>query len=155
MKIGELAKLANCSVETVRYYEKEGLIPHPTRNENNYRQYEEVHLERLRFIRNCRALDLNHDEIRELLAMTEPETSECNMVNDVLDEHLNHVRTRITELQQLEKSLMKLHTLCELRCNEEQPDCICGILHGLTELDYEAPTNVVLNTHKSHDFSHS
>lgn len=57
MKIGELALAAQCTVETVRYYEKEGLLAEPARTSANYRSYGAAHVERLRFIRNCRALD--------------------------------------------------------------------------------------------------
>ena len=67
MKIGELAQSARCSVETVRYYEKEGLLPAPERGQNNYRIYGTAHVERLRLIRNCRALDMTLEEIRVLL----------------------------------------------------------------------------------------
>ena len=60
MKIGELARLTQCTVETVRYYEREGLLPVATRTEGNFRAYGPEHIERLRFIRNCRALDMSH-----------------------------------------------------------------------------------------------
>jgi Cd(II)/Pb(II)-responsive transcriptional regulator len=152
MKIGELAKIANCTVETIRYYEKEGLMLTPERQENNYRSYNQSHLERLRFIRNCRVLDLNHEEIRELLTLMEPQRGECQSVNDVLDEHLEHVRKRIKELQQLESQLMTLHTFCQRRCDEGKGDEMCGILQGLFELEYDAPTD--LHTHDKRNYSH-
>ncbi len=69
MKIGELAKKAGCQVETVRYYEREGLLPAPARTEGNYRLYGTQHLDRLVFIRNCRTLDMTLDEIQRLLAL--------------------------------------------------------------------------------------
>ena len=62
MKIGELARLGQCTIETVRYYEKAGLLPPPGRTGSNYRHYGDAHVARLRFIRNCRALDMTHDE---------------------------------------------------------------------------------------------
>ena len=67
MKIGELAKLADCQVETVRYYEREGLLPAPARSEGNYRLYSSEHLERLTFIRNCRTLDMNPGRDQKLV----------------------------------------------------------------------------------------
>ncbi|MGL6014243.1 MAG: MerR family transcriptional regulator, partial [Shewanella oncorhynchi] len=67
MKIGELAQAAQCTVETIRYYEKEALLPEPARTNSNYRDYNQRHLDRLSFIRNCRALDMTHQEIRALL----------------------------------------------------------------------------------------
>ena len=66
MKIGELAQIAQTTVETVRYYEKQGLLPETTRTAGNFRVYGVTHQERLRFIRNCRALDMSHEEIRDI-----------------------------------------------------------------------------------------
>ena len=63
MKIGELAKLTDCPVETIRYYEKENLLPPPARTDGNYRVYTQAHTERLTFIRNCRSLDMTLEEI--------------------------------------------------------------------------------------------
>jgi DNA-binding transcriptional MerR regulator len=71
MKIGELAQVAQTTVETVRYYEKEGLLPETARTAGNFRVYGAAHLERLRFIRNCRALDMSHGEIHTLLGLTD------------------------------------------------------------------------------------
>ena len=68
MRIGDLAQATLCPVETIRYYEREGLLPAPARSGGNYRLYGTQHVERLRFIRNCRSLDMTHDEIRTLLA---------------------------------------------------------------------------------------
>lgn len=76
MKIGELAKLTDCQVETIRYYEKEGLLPPPARSDGNYRLYTQAHTERLVFIRNCRSLDMTLEEIRSLLGLRDsPGTS--------------------------------------------------------------------------------
>ena len=66
MRIGELAQAAGLDVETVRYWEKAGLLPPPARRDNNYRRYGEAALHRLRFIRNCRALDMSLYEVRSL-----------------------------------------------------------------------------------------
>ncbi|WP_212577605.1 MerR family transcriptional regulator, partial [Vibrio parahaemolyticus] len=66
-QIGELARLSDTPVDTVRYYEKAGLMPVPPRSDANYRRYDDTHVARLRFIRHCRALDLSLDEIRTLL----------------------------------------------------------------------------------------
>lgn len=67
MKIGELARLAGSNAETIRYYEREGLLPKASRSESNYRIYTDAHLERLTFIRHCRNLDMTLGEIRTLL----------------------------------------------------------------------------------------
>ena len=131
MKIGELARAANCSPETVRYYEKAGLLPEARRDTSNYRQYGPAHLDRLRLIRNCRSLDMTHDEIRSLLQSLDTAADDCEPVNRLLDEHIGHVDTRITELQNLRKELVALRQ----RCAEGQPIEGCGIIEGLNAMD--------------------
>ncbi|NYT63971.1 Cd(II)/Pb(II)-responsive transcriptional regulator [Alcaligenaceae bacterium] len=133
MKIGELAKAANCSTETIRFYEKEGLLPEPGRNNSNYRSYQAEHLERLRFIRNCRTLDMAHEEIRGLLAFIDSPRGDCAPVNDLLDEHIVHVDTRITELIRLREQLIGLRK----QCASAQPIEDCGIIHGLVTMETE------------------
>ena len=75
MKIGELARIAMTQVETIRYYERAGLLPETARSEGNYRIYAEAHVERLSFIRNCRNLDMTLDEIRVLLRFRDAPSS--------------------------------------------------------------------------------
>src|SRR5689334_2051768 len=108
MKIGELAKAARCTPETIRFYEKEGLMPDAERTDSNYRNYTDVHVERLRFIRNCRALDMAHDEIRALLRLTDTPADPCDSINSLLDEHIGHVDARLAELTQLRDQLTEL-----------------------------------------------
>ncbi|MEO6958517.1 MAG: Cd(II)/Pb(II)-responsive transcriptional regulator [Burkholderiaceae bacterium] len=128
MKIGLLAKTANCSTETIRFYEKEGLLPEPGRTEGNYRSYDATHVERLRFIRNCRTLDMAHNEIRALLALMDKSHDNCEPVNSLLDEHIDHVDVRIAELQRLRRQLRALRQQCRNQHAIED----CGIIHGLT-----------------------
>lgn len=127
MKIGELARVTDCPVETIRYYEREGLLPAAARGENNYRRYSEAHVERLTFIRNCRSLDMTHDEIRRLLELRE-RPSACDDINALLDEHLAHVAVRIASLQAMRQQLLELRQ----RCLSEQ-DSTCGILQRLNQ----------------------
>lgn len=141
MKIGELAQVAQCTVETIRYYEKEGLISTPERTTGNYRKYNSSHVERLRFIRNCRTLDMTHSEIRALLdLMNEPE-DDCKAVNLLLDDHIGHVDVRIAELQHLKQQLTHLRQQCQTERVIEG----CGILHELAVMEIEA--NPVRHTH--------
>jgi len=92
MKIGELAKLTDCAVETIRYYERENLLPEPARSDGNYRVYTQAHAERLTFIRNCRTLDMTLEEIRSLLAFRDSPQDQCESVNALIDEHIHHVK---------------------------------------------------------------
>lgn len=137
MKIGELAEAARCSTETIRYYEKAGLLPRPERNANNYRYYTSAHLERLRLIRNCRRLDMSHDEIRSLLASLDNADGECEPVNRLLDEHIGHIEARIHELTQLRRQLVSLRE----RCSEGRSVQHCGIIEGLAAMEVTPPVS--------------
>jgi len=129
MKIGELAARADTQVETIRYYEREGLLPAAPRTDGNYRIYGEEHLERLAFIRHCRSLDMTLDEIRVLLRFKDDPEADCGDVNALLDEHIGHVAARIRSLRQLEKQLKALR----LQCAGAGGAAHCGILGGLSQ----------------------
>jgi Cd(II)/Pb(II)-responsive transcriptional regulator len=134
MRIGQLAEAAHCSTETIRYYEKAGLLTPPQRNASNYREYGPAHLERLRLIRNCRSLDMTHDEIRSLLHSLDRADQDCEPINRLLDAHIGHVDTRIAELQQLRADLVTLRQ----RCAEGSAAKDCGIIEGLSAMDIPA-----------------
>ncbi len=127
MKIGELARHTGTQVETIRYYEREGLLPETARTDGNYRIYGTTHADRLRFIRNCRSLDMTLDEIRLLLRFKDSPAEYCGGVNDLLDEHVGHVSNRIRQLRQLERQLKGLRELCQ----EASDAGHCGILREL------------------------
>ena len=127
LKIGDLAREAQCPAQTIRYYEREGLLPEPTRTAGNYRVYGRAHIERLAFIRNCRSLDMTLEEIRELLRVRDVPQENCAAAHHLLDEHIAHVATRIVELQQLERQLKALRRQCGPARSEKE----CGILDGL------------------------
>jgi Cd(II)/Pb(II)-responsive transcriptional regulator len=129
MKIGELAQRTNTPVETIRYYEREGLLPAAPRTDGNYRIYAEAHQERLAFIRHCRSLDMTLDEIRTLLRVKDDPQASCGEVNALLDEHIGHVAQRIRELRQLEKHLKTLRD----QCGTANDAAHCGILHELSQ----------------------
>lgn len=127
MKIGQLADATGTQTETIRYYEREGLLPLAVRTSSNYRVYDSRHVERLAFIRHCRCLDMTRDEIRVLLHFKDALDENCGAVDALLDAHSNHVVTRIRELQALEAELRALQLLCS-------PGHLagdCGILGGL------------------------
>ena len=141
LKIGELAKQTGSQVETIRYYEREGLLPAPARSEANYRLYGASHAERLQFIRHCRSLDMTLGEIRSLLSFRDAPEASCSAVNALLDTHIEHVATRIRELQALQKQLKALRSTC----HSAQAAKDCEILQTLAAADGGAPVN--LGTH--------
>ncbi len=127
MKIGELARQVRCSVETIRFYEKEGILPPPPRTVGNYRQYAKRHVERLLFVRRCRSFDMTLDEIRRLLQVRDTPQDDCTAVSAFLDKHIEQVSTRISELEQLKAQLGSLRQRCNGARTAEQ----CGILQEL------------------------
>jgi len=113
MKIGELAAHAGCDVQTVRFYEREGLLEEPAREASGYRRYAERHLSRLNFIRHCRSLDIPLPEVRQLLDFAAAPGQSCAQVNSLLDEHVALVKSRIQSLRALEKQLVALRQTCD------------------------------------------
>jgi len=113
MRIGELASQAGCDVQTVRFYEREGLLAEPEREASGYRRYAERHLQRLQFIRHCRSLDIPLPDIRELLAFAAAPDQSCQQVNALLDGHISAVQQRLKALRALEKQLLALRQQCD------------------------------------------
>lgn len=140
LRIGEAAKLTGVSSANIRFYEKEGLLPAAKRQDNAYRSYGEADLHRLRFIRTCRAMDMSLDEVRTLLALDWSRPSDCCAATQTLDQHLGHVRQRLTELHMLEAELLALRQCCN--GIQHGPDGTahnrCGILTAL-HAQAEAP----------------
>ncbi|CAB3749096.1 Cd(II)/Pb(II)-responsive transcriptional regulator [Paraburkholderia humisilvae] len=134
MKIGELAQLAGCTTDTIRFYEKEGLLPAAARTGANYRYYSDAHLQRLRFIRNCRALDMSHEEIRRLLDAGDARGEDCAAINQLIDEHIDHVVKRIDELTSLKQQLLTLRA----HCQTEKAVLECGIMQELGAMEASA-----------------
>ena len=138
MKIGELAKLTDCPVETIRYYEKENLLPPPARTDGNYRVYTQAHTERLTFIRNCRSLDMTLAEIRTLLHFKDAPSENCGVVDELIASHIEQVVVRIRELKALEAELRSLHRSCSVG----RAAVNCGILGGLERAAKQNSKNV-------------
>lgn len=128
MKIGQLAKMAGCQPVTVRYYERKGLLNDPKRSEENYRVYGTQDVERLLFIRKCRALGLTLAEITQLINVSDHPTMQCDEVNDCLDKHLVSLQKQIESLKQLELELTALRGKCTVPSTSEH----CGVLAVLT-----------------------
>jgi len=121
MRIGEFARSVQTPVDTIRFYERVGLLPKPERTASNYRRYSRAHVERLAFIRRCRGLDMSLDEIRELLTFCDEPHRKCGAVNELVDRHITEVETRIIELQKLAGELRRLSTVC--RTPAKAKDC--------------------------------
>ena len=146
MRIGALAEATGTAVETIRFYEREGLLPAAARADNNYRLYTPAHAERLAFIRHCRCLDMALDEIRALLQFKDDPTADCADVNSLLDAHIGHVVSRIRELKTLEKDLRSLRVQCVDRHSVSD----CGIINGIEKAARQHDHAQKGHTHEPH-----
>lgn len=112
MRIGHLARACDCSRETIRYYEKIGLLPPAIRTANGYRSYDSSHRNWLTFILRSKALGFSQDEVRRLTDLADAPNSTCQDVHQLILAHIADVRARLQELQQLESSLLRLEAKC-------------------------------------------
>lgn len=108
LTIGHLARETGTKVETIRFYEKAGLLPEPARTDSNYRAYEEMHLQRLHFIRKARDLGFSLDQIRAMLALSDDHTQPCEAVDEIARIHREDVVRKIANLTALKKELDRM-----------------------------------------------
>ena len=112
MKIGELARAAGTSSETIRYYERIDLVRRPERTDGNYRDYGPGDVERLAFIRHARGLGFEISDIRSLLALAEQPERDCGTIDEIASRHLATVETKIVQLDRLRDDLRTMISQC-------------------------------------------
>ena len=121
IRIGELANVCDCPVETIRYYEKIGLLPAAHREPNGYRAYDDAHRKWLEFILRSRALGFTQDEVRRLTDIAHEEQPSCADVHALLVEHIDDVRSKLRDLRRMEKALRRLESKCQDGTLDECP----------------------------------
>ncbi|MGE3689767.1 MAG: helix-turn-helix domain-containing protein [Novosphingobium sp.] len=112
MKIGELSKATGTNVETIRYYERIGLLPPPARTSGNYRSYDEPQRARLAFIRHSRELGFMIEEIRSLLDLADHPGRECSEADRIATSHMAQVEAKIEQLVKLRDELSRIIGRC-------------------------------------------
>lgn len=127
MKIGDLAKATATDTQTVRYYERIGLLAPPIRSANGYRSYSSQAIQQVAFIRHCRELDMSLSDIEQVLMLAEQPDADCNQLNILLQNYLDQVRIKRHALDALEAQLLTLQG----RCGASRKACDCGILKHL------------------------
>lgn len=110
--IGELSRRTGCNIETVRYYERIGLLPKPSRR-GTYRSYEPEDVGRLAFVRRARELGFTLDEVRALLKLAKGGQDACADVRGIAAAHLTAVRTKIADLRAMERALAQAVRGCD------------------------------------------
>lgn len=111
--IGVLAGRTRCNIETIRFYEKIGVLPKPARTGGGHRAYSPAHVERLVFVRRARELGFTLEEVRALLRLVDERERPCDEVRAVAGEHLAEVQAKITDLQAMELALAGLIAQCD------------------------------------------
>lgn len=131
MRIGELAKRLDLNTQTIRYYERLGLLPEPERTESGYRAYAEGDEERIRFIKNARSSGLKLGEIREILAFHERGEAPCSYVAKTIARRAREVEHQITELVEFKRELDRLQERAEKQsARESKPGGYCHIIES-------------------------
>ncbi len=118
--IGGLSKQTGCNIETIRYYERIGILSKPPRTEGGHRLYEREQFKRLVFVRRSRELGFSLDEIRTLLRLVDGKRYTCQEVKIVTDRHLEDVKKKVFDLRKLQKTLSTISSQCD---GGLVPDC--------------------------------
>ena len=113
MRIGELARATGTKAETIRYYEREGILPAADRTDSNYRDYSTEHLQMLTFVRRARGLGFNMAQVRELLALSDHDEKPCQDVDQLVRQQLDDVERRIAGLTSLRDELSQMLRSCD------------------------------------------
>lgn len=138
-RIGEIAKLADVTPDTIRYYEKQQIMDHGGRTEGGFRLYTDHDLKRLKFIRHARQLGFTLESIRELLSIrVDPEHHTCQESKSIVQARLSEVEARIEEMQAMRRSLQKLNDAC---CGTAHSSVYCSILEALEQGPANNTTN--------------
>ncbi|MGQ7244004.1 MerR family transcriptional regulator [Salinicola sp. V024] len=111
--IGQLAKATDTKAVTIRYYESAGLLSPVTRTQGGYRLYTDRERDRLIFIKRARHLGLSLEDVKSLLGLADDENAPCRQVDSIIHEQLERVRSRLKDLQQLERELDRLEQCCQ------------------------------------------
>ncbi len=134
MRIGRVSKLTGCNIETIRYYEKRGLLPSPPRTASGYRLYNSDHLKRLTFVRRSRDRGFSMAEIEKLLSLVDEHQLTCHDMHQQTLAHLGDIQSKIADLERLERVLTEIASKCS---DGTVPEC--PIIDALYEpLDRES-----------------
>ena len=128
LSIGQLAERAGVGVETIRFYERKGLLPGPPRAPSGHRQYPELELTRLLFIRRAKELGFTLAETGELLDLRTMRGARCGRVKRRTEDKIADIERRVRTLQRMKRVLRRLHTACD---GEHAPIADCPILEAL------------------------
>jgi len=137
LAIGEVSRISGCKVETIRYYERIGLLSPPARTAGRHRLYSRDHLKRLVFIRRSRNLGFSLDEIRSLLGLTGAGAPSCEQVREITLSHARDIRRKIDDLERMDRALRQLAEQCE-----DGAAAACPVIEALFAAEEDAAAKV-------------
>ena len=120
LMIGELSRRTGVNIETIRYYERVGVMPNPSRSSGGHRLYDDEHLKRLAFVKRSRELGFGLDDVRELLGLVDGGSFTCAEVHTIATAHLDDVKRKITDLRRMERVLKSMAAECS---RGDVPEC--------------------------------
>ena len=112
--IGEASRQSGVGIETIRFYEREGVVPKPARGANNRRLYSAEAVGRLRYLKRCRDLGFSLADAKTLLALSDSRQEDCQSVRDLAQDRLSEVRAKLEDLSKLESALVELMANCAI-----------------------------------------
>jgi MerR family mercuric resistance operon transcriptional regulator len=118
--IGEMSRRTGANIETIRYYERVGVMPRPRRTEGGHRAYDSDQLKRLHFVRRSRELGFSLDEVRAMLRLVDDGALTCGEIHAMTVDHLADIKRKIADLRRLEKALASMAAECS---RGDIPDC--------------------------------
>lgn len=145
LKIGEVAKLSGVGIETLRFYERSGVLGRPRRTQSGYRVYDEAVLQRLDFIKRSQILGFSLDEIKRIIADKEAGKSPCHEVREIVRRRLDELDERLKEMRRHRNELGAAFKNWEV--TGELDGNVCGLIEG-THIEHEDPTRRRLNKNK-------
>ncbi|MBV9229852.1 MAG: heavy metal-responsive transcriptional regulator [Chloroflexi bacterium] len=129
LSIGQVARRAGVSIDTIRFYERQGILEKPSRRDSGYRQYSEEVVRRLHFIQRAKQLGFSLKEITDLLALRVDEQTSCEQVKEATFAKLDQVERKLVELERMRQALLQIASLC----TGEGPASACPMLDALDQ----------------------
>lgn len=136
LTIGQVAKMGEVNIETIRYYERQGLLPPPPRRESGYRQYPEATVNRVRFIKRTQELGFSLKEVAELLSLRVGPNTTCGDIKNMADGKIAEIDGKIRTLERMRDALTRLVETCEVSREAEECPILWAFDNDKTEVDH-------------------
>ncbi|MDO8343622.1 MAG: helix-turn-helix domain-containing protein [Cellvibrio sp.] len=138
LSIGDFSKATGCAIETIRYYERAGIISKPPRSSGGHRLYNQTNVQQLRFVLKARQMGFSLAEVKELLNLATDEQQPCQEVLDMADRNLEAIQRKIDQLSGFKQELQGLSRTCKTCCAGKASASECNIIEAMHTLAYSA-----------------